>query len=113
MGIVKTLKDALTLSLLQEVFTNSVVRSLFPDVLMDRGDAMDIDGDLAPGTYNTHTVTQGTFPSGSFRYGKIMVLKKRNSTRFQIAIAENGDMASRTYYEGKWNAWRKFSYTTS
>lgn len=109
MSIVKPLKAALSLSLLQDVFTTAVVRALFPNVLMDRGDAQDIDGDLPAGIYTTHTFTTGTFPPGTYNYGKIIELPKRNSTRFQIGIAEGGQMASRTRYDGVWNPWRILS----
>lgn len=104
---VKELGDALTLAFLQTVFTTTVVRALFPNVMMHRGDAMDIDADLAPGIYNTHPTSAGTFPSsGTFNYGKLIVYPKRNETRFQVGISEDGKMASRSYYGDKWNAWR-------
>lgn len=102
----KKLKQVLSLSFLQEVFTTVIVRALFPEVLMERGTPVNIDEDLPEGIYTTMANCLGTFPSDMFKYGKLIVLGKRNQTRFQVGIAEGGHMASRSYYNGSWNAWR-------
>ncbi len=110
MSLTKQLKNILSLSFLKEVFTASIVRALFPDVLMYRGDAPNIDGDLPIGIYTTHPTTQGTFPANNqFQYGKIISLGMRNTNLYEIIIAENGQMASRTRYNGNWNVWRILS----
>lgn len=112
-----TLKSALTPTFIKECFSNSLLKEIMTDALVDKGECrVNFDLILTPGMYQIYSVKISNI---MYNYG-ILIVAKASSCTLQLFIPHHSkltasqmaafpiDFAFRIIWEGSIGVWRAF-----